>query len=410
MNKRNLLKGIDFYFNIWYTNIKGMVISITQMSIEKFAKKQYIKGYRIRLKPTKEQEILIKKSIGVSRFVYNWCLSKQINSDKFISDNELRRELTKLKKTRDYCWLTEVGSNVIKQSAKDLCSAYRRFFSHTSNKPVFKKKGRSNSFYVNYESMKRTETGVRCEKLGDIKTSERLPKLANDKHYLNPHIVFDGKYYYIAFCVEVEITPKETTSEIVGIDLGIKDFAVCSNGVVYKNINKTPTMKKLNKRLKHLQRQLSRKYLMNKIGNKFVKTKNIIKLEHEIKLIYRRIKDIRENYIHQITSCLVKTKPCKIVIEDLSIKEMLKDRHLARAISEQNFYRVSHILKYKCDWNSIELVRADKFFSSSKICSCCGSVKSDLKLSDRVFVCSNCGNRIDRDVNASINLANYGLV
>lgn len=386
-----------------------MVISITQMSTEKFAKKQYIKGFKIRLKPTKEQEILIKKSIGVSRFVYNWCLSAQSTSDKFIRDNELRKELTKLKKTKEYYWLAEVGSNVIKQSAKDLCNAYRRYFNHISNRPVFKKKGYSNSFYVNYESMKRTETGVRCEKLGDIKTSERLPKLTKDKHYLNPHIIFDGKYYYITFCVEMEMLVIETTSEVVGIDLGIKDFAVCSTGAVYKNINKTPTMKKLNKRLKHLQRQLSRKYLMNKIGNKFVKTKNIIKLEHEIELVYRRIKDIRENYIHQITSCLVKTKPCKIVIEDLNIKGMMKNRHLSKAISQQNFYRFSHILKYKCDWNNITLVKADKFYPSSKKCSCCEAVKDNLMLRDRIYKCNVCGLIIDRDFNASLNLANYKL-
>ena len=386
-----------------------MVIGITQMSTEKFAKKQYIKGFKIRLKPTKEQEILIKKSIGVSRFVYNWCLSVQSTSDKFIRDNELRKELTQLKKTKEYYWLAEVGSNVIKQSAKDLCNAYRRYFNHISNRPTFKKKGYSNSFYVNYESMKRTETGVRCEKLGDIKTSERLPKLAKDKHYLNPHIVFDGKYYYITFSIEVEVELKETTSEVIGVDLGVKDFAVCSNGVVYKNINKTRAMKKLNKRLKHLQRQLSRKYLMNKIGNKFVKTKNIIKLEHEIKLIYRRIKDIRENYIHQITSCLVKTKPCKIVIEDLSVKGMMKNRHLSKAISQQNFHKFSHILKYKCDWNSITLVKADRFYPSSKKCSCCGTVKDNLMLRDRIYKCDVCGLIIDRDFNASRNLANYKL-
>jgi len=386
-----------------------MVIGITQMSTEKFAKKQYIKGFKIRLKPTKEQEILTKKSIGVSRFVYNWCLSVQSTSDKFIRDNELRKELTQLKKTKEYYWLVEVGSNVIKQSAKDLCNAYRRYFNHISNRPTFKKKGYSNSFYVNYESMKRTETGVRCEKLGNIKTSERLPKLAKDKHYLNPHIIFDGKYYYITFCEEMEMIVKETISKVVGIDLGIKDFAVCSIGVVYKNINKTLTMKKLNKRLKHLQRQLSRKYLMNKIGNKFVKTKNIIKLEHEIELVYRRIKDIRENYIHQITSCLVKTKPCKIVIEDLNIKGMMKNRHLSKAISQQNFYRFSHILKYKCDWNNITLVKADRFYPSSKKCSCCGAVKDSLMLRDRIYKCNVCGLIIDRDFNASLNLANYKL-
>lgn len=368
-----------------------------------------IKGYKIRLKPTLEQEILIKKSIGVSRFVYNWCLSKQINSDEFISDNDLRKELTKLKKTKGYIWLSEVGCNVIKMSAKDLCNAYKRCFKHLSNKPVFKKKGHSNSFYVNYESMRKTKKGVRCEKIGDIKTSERLPKLERDKHYVNPHIVFDGKYYYITFGIEIDIKSKVNTSEIIGIDLGIKDFAVCSNGMTYKNINKTHTVKKLNKRLKHLQRQVSRKYLKNKKGNKFVKTRNIIKLEHDIKLLNRRIKNIRENYIHQITTYLVKAKPCKIVIEDLNIKGMMKNKHLSKAIAEQSFYKFTSILKYKCEWNNIELLKVDRFYPSSKLCSCCGNIKKDLRLKDRTYNCNICGLIINRDFNASLNLANYKL-
>ena len=257
--------------------------------------------------------------------------------------------------------------------------------------------------------MKRTKTGVRCEKIGDIKTAERLPKLRKDKHYMTPHITFDGKYYYITFGIEIDIEPKENTSEVIGIDLGIKSFAICSNGITYKNINKTYTMKKLNKRLKHLQRQLSKKYLKNKIGNKFIKTNNIVKCEHIIKLINRRIKNIRENYIHQITSYLVKTKPSRIVIEDLNIKGMMKNRHLSRAIAEQCFYKFSNVLKYKCDWNNIELLKADRFYPSSKMCSCCGNIKKDLKLKDRTYNCTSCGLTIDRDYNASLNLANYKL-
>ena len=368
-----------------------------------------IKGYKIRLSPTLEQEIIIKKSIGVSRFIYNWCLSKQADSDKFIKYTELSRELTKLKKTQDYHWLNEVGCNVSKHEARDLCDAYKRYFNNISNKPKFKKKGHTNSFYANYETMKRTKTGVRCEKIGDIKTTERLPKLRKGEHYINPHIIFDSKYYYITFGIEINIEPKETTSEIIGIDLGIKSFAICSNGLTYKNINKTYTMKKLNKRLKYLQRQLSKKYLKNKIGNKFIKTNNIIKLEHIIKLINRRIKNIRENYIHQITSYLVKTKPCRIVIEDLNIKGMMKNRHLSKAIAEQSFYRFSNVLKYKCEWNGIELLKADRFYPSSKMCSCCGNIKKGLKLKDRTYNCTNCGLIIDRDYNASLNLANYKL-
>ena len=370
---------------------------------------EIIKGYKIRLKPTLEQEILIKKSIGVSRFIYNWCLSKEINSEKFISDNDLRKELTKLKREEDYIWLNEVGSNVIKQSAKDLCNAYKNFFKKISNKPVFKKKGYNNSFYVNYESMRKTKNGVRCEKIGDIKTSERLPKLKKDKHYMDPHIVFDGKYYYITFGIEIDIKPKENTKEIIGIDLGIKDFAVCSNGMTYKNINKTYTMKKLNKRLKYLQRKASKKYLKNKKGNCYIKTNNILKIEHKIKLLNRKIKNIRENYIHQITSYLVKTKPCRIVIEDLNIKGMLKNKYLSKAISEQNFYKFMNILKYKCEWNNIELIKADRFYPSSKKCSHCGNIKKDLKLKDRIYKCNICNLIIDRDFNASLNLANYKL-
>lgn len=368
-----------------------------------------IKGYKIRLLPTKEQEILIRKSIGVSRFVYNWCLDKQRKSDEFIRDNELRKELTKLKKTSEYHWLNEVGSNVIKQAAKDSCNAYERFLNRIKGKPKFKKKGFNNSFYVNYESMRRTKNGVRCEKIGNIKTSERLPKLMRDKHYMNPHIVFDGKYYYIAFVIEINVKQKRNSSEVIGIDLGIKSFAVCSNGITYKNINKTHTVKKLDKKLRRLQRQVGKKYFNNKIGNKFIKTHNIIKIEHKIKLIYRQIKNIRENYIHQITAYLVKTKPSRIVIEDLNIKGLMKNKHLSKAIMEQCFYKFISILKYKCEWNNIELIKADRFYPSSKLCSCCGNIKKDLRLKDRTYECNSCGLVINRDFNASLNLANYKL-
>jgi len=368
-----------------------------------------IKGYKIRLLPTKEQEILIRKSIGVSRFVYNWCLNKQHKSDKFIRDNELRKELTKLKRTNEYCWLSEVGCNVIKMSAINLCNAYKRFFNGISNKPKFKKKGSNNSFYVNYESMRKTKYGVRCEKIGDIKTSERLPRLIRDEHYMNPYIVFDGKYYYITFGMKINIKPKQNTSEIIGIDLGIKSFVVCSNGMAYKNINKTHTIKKLNKKLRRLQRNVSRKYLKNKIGNKFIKTHNIMDFEHKIKLVHRRIKNIRENYIHQITAYLVKTKPSKIVIEDLNIGGMMKNKHLSKSIAAQCFYKFISVLKYKCEWNNIELIKVDRFYPSSKLCSRCKNIKKGLRLKDRLYKCNFCGLIIDRDFNASLNLANYKL-
>ena len=209
--------------------------------------------------------------------------------------------------------------------------------------------------------------------------------------------------------MEINIEPKDNTSKIIGIDLGIKSFAVCSDGTIYKNINKTHTVKVLNKKLRRLQRYVSKKYLKNKIGNRFIKTTNIIKLEHKIKLIYRRIKNIRGNYIHQITACLMKTKPSIIVIEDLNVKGMLKNKYLSKAIAEQCFYKFTNTLEYKCEWNNIKLVKADRFYPSSKKCSCCGSIKKGLKLKDRTYKCSSCGLVIDRDFNASINLANYKL-
>jgi len=366
-----------------------------------------IKGYKIRLLPTQEQDVLIRKSIGVSRFIYNWCLDRQMSSEKFITDNELRKEITKLKKFDEYLWLNEVGSNVIKQAAKDLCNAYKRYFNKLSNKPRFKKKGIANSFYVNYESMKKTSIGVQCEKIGNIKTAERLPNLINGKHYMNPHIVFDGKYYYITFGCERYADKTENTQDVIGIDLGIQNLAVCSNGSIYKNINKSNTVRKIEKRLKRLQRQVSKKYIKNKEGNKFIKTNNIIKLERQIKLLQRRLKNIRDNHIHQTTTSLVKAKPSRIVVEDLNIKGMMKNRHLSKAIANQGLNKYITILEYKCKWNNIEFIKADRFYPSSKKCSCCGDIKKDLKLKDRVYKCNSCGLVIDRDFNASLNLKNY---
>ena len=366
-----------------------------------------IKGYKIRLLPTQEQEILIRKSIGVSRFIYNWCLGRQINSEKFINDNELRKEITQLKQLDEYSWLYEVGNNVIKQAAKDLCNAYKRYFNKLSNKPRFKKKGIANSFYVRYESMKKTNIGVRCEKIGNIKTAERLPNLINGKHYMNPHIVFDGKYYYITFGCEKYVNRTENTQEVIGIDLGIQSLAVCSNGNIYKNINKSSTVRKTEKRLKRLQRKVSKKYIKNKAGNKFIKTNNIIKLERQIKLLQRRLSNIRGNHIHQTTTSLVKTKPSRIVVEDLNVRGMMKNRHLSKAIANQGFNKFINIIEYKCKWNNIEFIKADRFYPSSKKCSCCGNIKKELRLKDRIYKCGVCGLNIDRDFNASLNLKNY---
>ncbi|WP_413894763.1 RNA-guided endonuclease InsQ/TnpB family protein [Clostridioides sp. ZZV14-6105] len=234
---------------------------------------------------------------------------------------------------------------------------------------------------------------------------------------LNPRVKFNGKYWYLSLAMEVEEqTDIKLTNESVGVDLGIKDLAIVSNiDEPFKNINKSKEVKRLNKKLRKLQRQVSRKYDMLKSGNTFqkgeklLKTQNIIKVEKQIKLVYKKLSDIRLNHIHQTTNTIVKTKPCRVVVEDLNVRGLLKNKHLSKSISEQCFNTFITILEYKCKWNKIEFVKADRFYPSSKMCSCCGTIKKDLKLKDRTYVCPNekCNLVIDRDKNASINLANY---
>ena len=201
---------------------------------------------------------------------------------------------------------------------------------------------------------------------------------------------------------------EELTDVSLGIDLGLKELAICSNGKVYKNINKSYVVRKIEKRLKRLQKQVSRKYEQNKKGKEYVKTKNIIKLEKQIQQVYRRLANIRNNHLHQTTTSIVKTKPYRVVIEDLNVKGMMKNKHLSDAIRKQGFYEFKRQLEYKCKFRGIQLVVADRFYPSSKTCSQCGEIKKDLKLKDRVYKCS-CGLSIDRDLNASINLSRYKL-
>ena len=194
------------------------------------------------------------------------------------------------------------------------------------------------------------------------------------------------------------------------MDVGIKDLAIVSDGTVFKNINKSKTVRKLEKRLKRLQRKVSRKYNINKIKKgesvSFIKTNNIKRLEKEIQSIRDRLNNIRMNYLHQTTNSIVKQKPSYITIEDLNIKGMMKNKHLSKAVQQQSLYEFRRQLAYKSKWNNIELRVVDRWFPSSKTCSECGYIKSDLKLKDRVYICPCCGLKIDRDYNASINLAN----
>ena len=376
-----------------------------------------IKSFKIRLLPNKEQEELMLKSIGCSRFAYNWalniCNENYKNGIKYNMTN-IRKEFTQLKKQDEYKWLNEVSKTTMVESMRNLDKAFKQFFKTKKGYPKFKTKRKSRlSFYVRYDRLYFINNFANIEKIGKVKykTNYNIPQGKNVCKFRNPYCSYDGKYWYLSFGFEVEENQTTLNKDLsIGIDLGIKDLAICSNGMIFKNINKTKRVKRLKKRLKRLQRQVSKKYEANKQGNKFIKTNNIIKLEERIKLVHRKLSNIRNNHIHQATNKIIKLKPYRVVMEDLNVSGMMKNKHLSKAIQEQCFYEFIRQMKYKCEFNGIEFVQADRFYPSSKTCSCCGNIKKDLKLKDRVYKCDNCGLEIDRDKNASINISRYGLV
>ncbi|WP_297633008.1 transposase [uncultured Clostridium sp.] len=380
-------------------------------------------GIKIKLNPTEEQEILFWKSAGVARWSYNYFLAESNNyyneNKKSLKESDVRKHINNVLKKTTHTWLKEVGSNVMKQGVKDANLARDRWFKGLGNKPKFKSRRKNKiSFYVNYENLKKVKGGFRGEKIGFVKTYGALPKLKVGEKYSNPRISFDGRSWFLSVGYDRKFEPVKLTGKSLGIDVGIKKLAVCSEGKVKKNINKTKRVKFLKKKLKREQRKLSRK-IENNISS-YTKTrkpiykkplkdiKNIQKQNNIIRNLYKKLNDIRTNHLHQTTNAIVKTKPSRIVMETLNIKNMMKNKHLAKAIAEQSLYEFKRQIKYKCKKYGIEFVEADKWYPSSKKCSCCGNIKKDLKLKDRIYKCS-CGLKIDRDLNASINLANYPI-
>lgn len=374
-----------------------------------------IKSIKIRLSPTKEQEELMFQSVGIARFAYNWGLSKWEEMYKEgikPSKAKIRKEFNNsIRKNDDFKWLYNVSGQITAQAFADLEDAYKNFFDGLAQRPKFKNKKKSKkSFYVRYDAIKFSNNRVNIEKIGKVKYSSnyKIPKL--DK-YTNPRCHFDGKYWYLTFGFEHGESQASLNEDLsIGIDLGISHLAIVNHlDKPIKNINKSKEVRRLKKKLKRLQRQVSRKYEMNKKGSKFVKTNNIIKLERQIKLVHRRLNNIRNNHIHQATSKIIKLNPYRVVMEDLNVSGMMKNKHLAKKIAEQKFYEFKRQMKYKCEFNKIEFFEADRWYPSSKACSCCKNIKKDLKLSDRTYICNECGLVIDRDKNASINLGNYKL-
>ena len=373
---------------------------------------------RIRLIPTPEQETQFWKSVGVARWAYNFFLSENKMvyecTGRTITGAEVRKAINNVLKPNTHKWLKEVSSNVMKQAIKDAENALYNFFNHFSRYPKYKTKHKSKpSFYVNYESLHKTNIGFIGERLGEVRTSEPLPSIPNNSHYYRPRITYDGKFWYLSVVFVSKRKKESLTSDIFGIDLGIKEFAVLSNqdasvNKLYGNINKTAEVRRLKRKLKRVSRKHSRKVLANKSqGRNLRDCSNLEKQRQEMASIYRRLTDIRNNYLHQIAAEIVKAKPSKVVMEDLNVSGMMKNKHLADKIMEQKWKTFRNIMTYKCDMYGIDIEFVPMFYPSSKTCSNCGHIKKDLKLSDRSYVCPECGLVIDRDLNAAINLANY---
>lgn len=381
-----------------------------------------IKSIKVRLRPNNTQLTRLFQYADCARFAYNWAIVREQENysqgNKFLSDCELRREFTQLKKLPEYEWLNKVSNDVTKQSIKEACNSYIKFFKKQSKYPKFKSKKRSKqSFFQDGFKIRFTDTHVKVEgfpmskkrnkqKLNWIKLCEK-GRIPTNCKYLNPRFTYDGLYWYVSVSIEVDDELNLPSNDGLGIDLGLKDLAICSYGNTYQNINKTQRVKKLEKQKRRLQRSVSRKYNMNKEGVRHKKTSNIIKREKELLKLTRRLTNIRHNCLHQTTSEIIKRKPSFICIEDLNVRGMMKNRHLSKAVRQQRLYEFRRQIEYKSAWNHIPVIIADRFFPSSKLCSCCGMIKKDLKLSDRIYKCE-CGNVIDRDFQASLNLKAYG--
>ncbi|MBR1506808.1 MAG: transposase [Eubacterium sp.] len=381
-----------------------------------------VKAIKVMLVPNNVQNSKMFQYAGAARFAYNWALAREKDnyekSGKFISDSELRKEFTKLRNSDEYAWLQNVSNNVTKQAIKDACTAYKNFFKGIQKYPKFKSKKKSMpKFYQDNIKIKFTDARVKFEGFSSSKKANKQKlnwvrlaehgRIPTDAKYMNPRISFDGLNWWISVCVEFPDCKKTLSDEGIGIDLGIKDLAICSDTNKYKNINKSQTIKKLEKRKRRLQRSVSRKYEQNKEKGKYCKTCNIIKNEKLLLKVNHRLTNIRKNYLNQSTSEIVNRKPRFICIEDLNVSGMMKNRYLSKVVQDQGFFEFRKQLEYKCNDNGIQLIVADRFYPSSKLCSCCGNIKKDLKLSDRIYRCE-CGNIIDRDFQAALNLKAYG--
>ena len=377
--------------------------------------KRLLKSFKTEINPTEEQKARIRRTIGTCRYVYNFYLghNKALhdNGEKFMTGKSFSLWLNNeyIPDNPDKTWIREVYSKAVKKSIEDGCTAFTRFFKHQSDFPKFKKKGKSD---VKMYFVRNNPKGCQCERhrlkiptLGWVRIKEKgyIPTTKDGYMIRSGTVSVKAGRFYVSVLVEIpDVNIDNNSNEGIGIDLGLKDLAIVSNGKTYRNINKSAGLKKLEKQLIREQRSLSRKYENLKKGESTQRA-NIQKQRLKVQKLHHKMDNIRTDYINKTIAEIVKTKPSYITIEDLNVKGMMKNRCLSKAVASQKFYEFRTKLKAKCDENGIELRVADRFYPSSKTCHHCGSVRKNLKLSDRIYRCE-CGYVADRDLNAALNL------
>ena len=374
-----------------------------------------LKSFKTEINPSTEQIVKINKTIGTCRYIYNFYLAHNKDlydkGEKFMSGKSFSVWLNNeyIPNNPDKLWIKEVSSKSVKKSIEDGCTAFTRFFKHQSAYPNYKKKDKSD---VKMYFVKNNPKDCACERhriniptLGWVKLKEKgyIPTTKDGWKIKSGAVSKKAGRYFVSVLVEIPDTNiANNSNEGIGIDLGLKDFAIVSNGKTYKNINKSGKVKKLEKQLRREQRSLSRKYGNSQKGESTQRA-NVQKQKLKVQKLHHKLDNIRTDYINKTIAEIVKTKPSYITIEDLNVSGMMRNRHLSKAVAAQKFYEFRNKLKVKCDDNGIELRIVDIWYPSSKLCHCCGSIKKDLKLSDRIYKCS-CGYVEDRDFNASLNL------
>ena len=377
--------------------------------------KRLLKSFKTEINPTEEQKARIRKTIGTCRYVYNFYLghNKALhdNGEKFMTGKSFSLWLNNkyIPDNPDKTWIREVYSKAVKKSIEDGCVAFTRFFKHQSDFPKFKKKGKSD---VKMYFVRNNPKDCQCERhrlkiptLGWVRIKEKgyIPTTKDGYMIRSGTVSVKAGRFYVSVLVEIpDVNSNNNLNEGIGIDLGLKDFAIISNGKTYRNINKSAGLKKLEKQLIREQRSLSRKYENLKKGESTQRA-NIQKQKLKVQKLHHKMDNIRTDYINKTIAEIVKTKPSYITIEDLNVKGMMKNRCLSKAVASQKFYEFRKRLKAKCDEKGIELRVADRFYPSSKTCHHCGSIRKNLKLSDRIYRCE-CGYAADRDLNAALNL------